>query len=161
MSKTWQVVPFQDEHLPRLIEITLEGFSGVSVDFLIEENFGIVEPGWEVRKAVDIRCAAKQEPQGIFVATTVDEVVGYVTVATSSEKRIGRIADLVVNKRYQRQGVGTSLIEFAISYIRNVGMCFAKIETLTANASGQAAYSKLGFTEVARQIHYVMPLDGE
>ena len=161
MSKPWQIVPFQAEHLPRLIEITLEGFRDVSVDFLIEENFGVVEPGWEVRKAADIRYAAEQEPQGIFVATVIAEVIGYVTVATSSQKRIGRIADLAVDNKYQRQGVGSSLIEYAISYIRDIGMGFAKIETLTTNKSGQVAYPKLGFVEVARQIHYVMPLNGE
>ena len=37
-------------------------------------------------------------------------------------------------------------------------MALAKIETPEQNARGQALYPKLGFQEVARQIHYVMPL---
>ena len=35
----------------------------------------------------------------------------------------------------------------------------AKIETLDQNPVGQALYPSLGFTEVARQIHYAMRLD--
>ena len=40
-------------------------------------------------------------------------------------------------------------------------MAMAKIETLAQNERGQALYPRCGFREVARQIHYVMPLDAE
>ena len=42
--------------------------------------------------------------------------------------------------------------------MRGQGMAMAKIETLAQNDSGQALYPRCGFREVARQIHYVMPL---
>ena len=35
----------------------------------------------------------------------------------------------------------------------------AKIETLATNDVGKHLYPKLGFREVARQVHYVMPLE--
>lgn len=165
-----EIVPFRPEYLPRIIEITLEGFQGVSVDFLVEEQFGEVDPGWQERKATDVRQAAQREPEGIFVAVTAageggssadsEEVVGYVTVLCSPEKSLGRIADLAVDKRYRRRGLGGALIEKALDYMRMRGLRLAKIETLTTNSAGQVAYPKLGFVEVARQIHYVMPLKG-
>ena len=152
------IAPFRPEHLERIIEITLEGFEGVSIDFWIEKEFGHIEPGWKERKAADVRLSAETEPEGIFVALDRDEVVGYVTVSTSESKSIGRIADLAVDSRYRRQGLGTALIERALEYIKERGMRLAKIETLAVNEAGQAAYPRLGFKEVARQVHYVMPI---
>jgi hypothetical protein len=40
-------------------------------------------------------------------------------------------------------------------------MTVAKIETLEQNPIGRRLYPALGFREVARQIHYAMPLVGE
>jgi hypothetical protein len=37
-------------------------------------------------------------------------------------------------------------------------MTIAKIETLEQNLIGRHLYPSLGFVEVARQIHYAMPL---
>lgn len=153
------IVPYQPAHLERMVEITLEGFRGVSIDYLLEQRFGPVTPGWEQRKAADVRRLAAIEPQGCFVAVNGALVVGYVTVETSQEKLIGRIADLAVDARCRRHGLGSRLIDQAIAYIKASGMRFAKIETLTTNESGQVVYPRMGFTEVARQIHYVMPLD--
>ena len=155
----YRIVPFRPEYLDRIVEITLEGFQGVSIDYWIEETFGFIEPGWRERKASDVRRAARTEPEGIFVALDGTEVIGYVTVETSREKSVGRIADLAVDARYRRQGIGTLLLERALRYIKESGVRLAKIETLANNEAGQAAYPKLGFVEVARQIHYVMPVE--
>lgn len=157
-ADTSEIVPYRPEYLPRMLEITIEGFRGVSIDYWIEQRFGPADPGWEERKAADIRRAVAIEPGGVFVAVEGSEAIGYVTVETSSEKRIGRIVDLAVDARYRRRGVGSRLIERALAYMRERRMQFAKIETLTTNEAGQAAYPSLGFVEVARQIHYVMPL---
>lgn len=137
------IVPFEPRHLERIVAITLEGFQGVSIDYRIEERFGFIEPGWRERKASDVRRAAEREPQGIFVALAGDEVVGYVTVETSHDKSIGRIADLAVDARFRRRGIGSLLLERALSYIKETGVRLAKIETLENNEAGQAAYPKL------------------
>jgi len=55
-------------------------------------------------------------------------------------------------------GVGTELIQHALDWMREQGLAMAKIETLVQNERGQALYPRFGFQEVARQIHYVMPL---
>lgn len=154
-----RIVQYQPSHLDRILAITAEGFRGVSIDYLIEEMYGYIEPGWEERKFSDIRRSVETEPEGVFVAEANGEVVGYITVTLSRTKRLGRIADLAVDARYRRQGVATRLLMHAVSYMREQGMHLAKIETLTNNAAGQAAYPKLGFKEVARQIHYIMKLD--
>lgn len=156
-----RIVPFEPSHLPRIVEITLEGFRGVSVDYLVEERFGEIEPGWRERKAADVRGAAAEQPEGIFVAMEDDEVIGYVTVLVSLEKSLGRIADLAVDARHRQRGLGSRLIDVALEYMRSRRLRLAKIETLTSNEAGQVAYPKRGFVEVARQIHYVMPLGSD
>jgi ribosomal protein S18 acetylase RimI-like enzyme len=153
-----QIVAYRPEHLSRILELTAEGFQGVSIDHLVEQRFGFIEPGWRERKLTDLRSAAEREPEGIFVAVKEGEVIGYITVSISRAKSLGRIADMVVDARFRRQGIGSKLIERALDYMREQGMRLAKIETLTNNEAGQAAYPKHGFVEVARQIHYVMPL---
>lgn len=154
-----EIIAYRPEHLPRILELTVEGFQDVSIDHLIEQRYGFVEPGWQERKLADVRGAAAREPEGVFVAVCGEEVVGYITVTISHEKLIGRMADMVVDTRYRRRGIGTRLLERGLQYIKDQGMRFAKIETLTNNEAGQAAYPKLGFVEIARQIHYVKPLE--
>ena len=60
-----------------------------------------------------------------------------------------------------RQGVGRRLIEHAVAHFRAAGMTIAKIETLEQNSIGQHLYPSVGFVEIARQIHYAMPLSAQ
>jgi ribosomal protein S18 acetylase RimI-like enzyme len=63
-----------------------------------------------------------------------------------------------VERKLRGQGVGRRLIEHALSHFRAAGMTVAKIETLEQNTIGRHLYPSVGFVEVARQIHYAMPL---
>ena len=59
---------------------------------------------------------------------------------------------------YQGKGLGRAMLGHAVAFFRRSGMEVAKIETLEQNPVGQALYPKLGFREVARQVHYAMRL---
>jgi ribosomal protein S18 acetylase RimI-like enzyme len=150
---------YEPKDLERILELTKEGFQGVSIDHQIEMQLGYVVPGWEERKCGDIRKLVQAEPQGVFVAVIGDNVVGYIIVASSAEKSLGRITDIVVDAQIRNQGLGRRLINHAIAYIKEQGLAFAKIETLDNNVVGQALYPQFGFKEIARQIHYVMRVD--
>ena len=58
------------------------------------------------------------------------------------------------------QGLGRRLIEHALERFRATGMAVAKIETLEQNTMGRWFSATLGFQEIARQIHFAMPLTG-
>jgi ribosomal protein S18 acetylase RimI-like enzyme len=153
--------PFREADLARLQEITVDSFEGVSIDRNIETQFGPVGGrDWAARKARAIEFDCSQQPDGIFVAEADGVVVGYVTTYLDELARIGRIPNLAVAATHREHGIATALIRHAIDWMRGRGMAMAKIETLEQNARGQSLYPKLGFTEVARQIHYVMPLSG-
>jgi ribosomal protein S18 acetylase RimI-like enzyme len=49
-------------------------------------------------------------------------------------------------------------MQAALDQFRQKGMELARIETLEQNEVGSSFYPKAGFVEVARQIHYAMPL---
>ena len=152
--------PYRSEDLPRVQQITVDSFEGVSIDRNIEAQFGpVAGKTWQERKARDVTTDCEVQPEGVFIAEAEDEVVGYVTTRLDRFTRIGRIPNLAIDPRYRGHGLGTELIEHAIAWMREQGMAMAKIETLVQNERGQALYPRFGFREVARQIHYVMPLD--
>ncbi|MGV3720641.1 MAG: GNAT family N-acetyltransferase [Actinomycetota bacterium] len=154
--------PFRADDLPRVQSITVASFEGVSIDRNIEAQFGeVAGKDWKQRKARDVTTDCEVQPEGVFVAEADGEVVGYVTTRLDRFTGIGRIPNLAVDDAQRGQGLGTRLIEHAIQWMREQGMAMAKIETLVQNERGQALYPRFGFQEVARQIHYVMPLTGD
>jgi ribosomal protein S18 acetylase RimI-like enzyme len=159
----YRIRPYQPEDLPRLQEITRQTFGGVSIDANMERLLGPFGSGdWRDRKVAAIAEDCAVQPDGVFAAVTDDgEIVGYVTTRLRPEASVGWIPNLAVAPEHQGEGLGRRLLEHALEFFRERGMAVAKIETLEQNPVGQALYPRLGFTEVARQIHYAMRLDPE
>jgi ribosomal protein S18 acetylase RimI-like enzyme len=153
--------PFREPDRPILRDLTVSGFEGVSIDHNIDERLGpIAGRTWQWRKARDLD--RDLDLLGAVLAVAQDEqtgvVTGYVTMQCDLETRIGWIHNLVVGAQSRGQGLGRRLIEHALAHFREAGMTVAKIETLEQNPIGQYLYPSVGFIEVARQIHYAMPL---
>lgn len=153
--------PFEASDLNRLMEITVEAFEPVSIDRNLEEQTGgpINGRDWRWRKAKHIEADARREPEGIFVAEQDGGIVGYITTWHDREAGVGNIPNLAVTAECRGQGAGRRLIEHALDHFRKLGLAYARIETLEQNPVGQALYPSLGFREIARQVHYGMPLD--
>ena len=152
--------PYRPDDLPALQEITAACFERVSVDRNIELMLGPVGGhDWRWRKARHIAAdVAGDNARGVLVAEIDGQVAGYVTCRTDPESRFGWIPNLAVRPELQGQGLGRQLLEAALDWLRQAGMEVARIETLEQNPIGPHLYPSLGFREVARQIHYVMPL---
>ncbi|HEY8506423.1 MAG TPA: GNAT family N-acetyltransferase [Gemmataceae bacterium] len=153
---------YRPEDLPSVLRLTVEGFDGVSIDRDIERDFGpVAGRTWAERKSREVALECEAHPEGVFVAEAGGEVIGYVTTRLDAFSGIGRIPNLAVAAARRRMGVGTALIRHALGWMRGRGMAMAKIETLAQNERGQRLYPRLGFREVSRQIHYVLPLTDE
>ena len=150
--------PATPADVEQLIAITGEVFAPVSIDAMIEKNLGKPASSWVEIKGSVIRREMQQNPQGCFVAQMEGQVVGYVTTVVNRMASRGVIANLAVTKKAQNRGLGRRLLEHAIEHFRKIGLAQAKIETLACNEAGQRLYPSLGFKELVRQIHYVMPL---
>ena len=139
--------------------ITTICFEGVSIDYGIEVKYGPIDgKDWRWRKVRHIDDDITANAEGIFVAVENSEVIGYVTSRVDHDSKIGWIPNLAVLPAYQQCGLGKALIETALTYMAEAGMLYARIETLAHNTVGQHFYPSIGFEEVARQIHYIMPL---
>jgi ribosomal protein S18 acetylase RimI-like enzyme len=153
--------PYRESDRPRVRELTVAAFEGVSIDHNIDRRLGpIAGRDWRWRKSRDVD--RDLDWFGAELAVAQDEesgaVVGYVTMQCDAETRIGWIHNLVVGAAARGQGLGRQLLEHALVHFRAAGMTVAKIETLEQNAVGRHLYPSIGFVEVARQIHYAMPL---
>jgi ribosomal protein S18 acetylase RimI-like enzyme len=153
--------PFREDDRPVLRDLTVAGFEGVSIDHNIDQRLGpIAGRGWRWRKARDLDLHL--DLLGAELAVAEDEqtgvVAGYVTMQCDAETRIGWIHNLVVGSHARGHGLGRRLIEHALAHFRAAGMTVAKIETLEQNSVGRHLYPSIGFIEVARQIHYALPL---
>ena len=156
--------PYREADRPAVRELTVSGFEGVSIDHGIDRELGpIVGRDWQWRKSRDID--RDIDVLGAELAVAEDDesgaVVGYVTMQCDADTRIGWIHNLAVAAGVRGGGLGRRLLEHALSHFRASGMAVAKIETLEQNPVGRHLYPSVGFVEVARQIHYAMPLTDE
>jgi ribosomal protein S18 acetylase RimI-like enzyme len=161
-SRAYSIRQYQTADLDTLKAITVICFEHVSIDANIERKFGqLGEHDWKWRKARHIDDDARIHPDGVFVAEHDGRVVGYITSRVDHESKIGWIPNLSVLPESQGQGLGRALMTHCLEYLRGAGMKLAKIETLMQNDIGSSFYPSVGFEEVARQIHYAMPLGSD
>ncbi len=80
------------------------------------------------------------EPEGSFVATCAEQVVG--TVTTCSFPSVTWIGMMLVDPAYRRQGIGTRLMCTALSWLDATGRTCIRLD---ATSLGAPVYRKLGF----------------
>ena len=142
-----------------IVSLTEHEFQRASIDARIETAIGGTP--WIRTKASVLRAEIDQNPEGCFAAVLNGKLAGYVTTVINQVASRGTIANLVVSSECQGMGIGRKLLQHALDHFRKLGLHQAKIETLADNEAGGHLYPSLGFHEVARQIHYVMPLKSE
>ena len=147
-----------DDDAEAVASITSQTFGQVSIDAAIEKAFGRGGASWTEIKCNAVCSELTANPDGCFVAEMDGQVVGYVTTIINEPASRGTISNLAVSPACQGRGVGRKLLDRAIEHFRELGLAQARIETLECNEVGRHLYPKLGFKEVVRQIHYVMPL---
>lgn len=157
---SYSIRPYQSDDLEAIKVITLSGFAGVSLDHALEDKLGgeLAGHDWRWRKARHIDDDVAVHAEGIFVAETEGEVVGYISTALDREAGKGRIPNLAVAVGARGEGIGRALIEHALDYFRKENLAYAVIETMESNPIGQTLYPASGFQEIARQVHYARRL---
>jgi len=153
------VRPFRPSDLEPLKEITALGFEGVSIDYAIQEHFGVIGgKDWKWRKARHIQEDVEANAPGIFVYEAGGRPVGYITTRIDAGSKIGWIPNIAIHPEHQGKGIGKALMQAALDYLRQSGMLYARIETLEHNKRGRTFYPSVGFKEIVRQIHYLARL---
>jgi ribosomal protein S18 acetylase RimI-like enzyme len=155
--------PYRQSDRDAVIALTVAAFDGVSIDHNLDLRLGpVAGRDWRWRKGRDVERDIDTPGSELAVAEYEDtgDVAGYVTLFMDHDSRIGWIRNLAVDAGLRGQGLGRRLLEHALDYFRANGMTVARIETLDQNPVGQHLYPSVGFQEIARQIHFAMPLEG-
>lgn len=102
---------------------------------------------WRVsqQKAVEDVCTA--EDTNVWVAIEADLTVGFIAVKVHADDSMGEIYMIAVDPDFQGQGIGTTLIEFALDWMKDAGMSIAMVETGgdPGHAPARHTYEKAGF----------------
>lgn len=88
---------------------------------------------------------------GLLVAERSSALVGYVITRVSLfpwPKRRGGITSIAVHPAYLRQGIGRTLMEAALEFLRLAGVRAIDLEVGVKNRAAMALYRSLGFAEV-------------
>jgi GNAT superfamily N-acetyltransferase len=146
-----QIEPYQAHQLDAVIRLSLRAWAPVFdsiqkvMDLEVYREF--YPDDWRVsqQKAVEDVCAA--EDTNVWVATDAGSTVGFVAVKLDSESSMGEIYMIAVDPNFQGQGIGSTLMEFALLWMKDAGMSIAMVETGgdPGHAPARRTYEKLGF----------------
>ncbi|BAY73957.1 GCN5-related N-acetyltransferase [Nostoc linckia NIES-25] len=146
-----QIEPYEDSHLDAIKSLSIRAWTPVfdslqeAMDLDVYCSF--YPDGWRVSQlhAVEGVCAAADTK--VWVAIDSGSILGFVAVKLHFESSMGEIYMVAVDPDYQRRGVGTALMEFALDWMKVAGMSVAMVETGgdPGHAPARCTYEKLGF----------------
>ena len=104
---------YHPDDLEVIKRITVEAFSGVSIDEAAELVYGTINGhDWKWRKARHIDADVARDVEGILVVESADgEVVGYITTWQDVDGGIGYIPNLAFVPEWRGRGLGRLLIQ--------------------------------------------------
>jgi len=104
----------------------------------------------------------KKEPDGLLVATSGDEVVGFAVSFKDAlgpnyvmKAKVGHIQVVHTKRSRRRKGVATRLMEAALDYLRMSGCALVLAETGEENAGSSVLLRKLGFKERGNLVNFM------
>jgi ribosomal protein S18 acetylase RimI-like enzyme len=155
-----RIQPYDAEQLDAVICLSLRAWEPAfdSIQKAMNADvYGVFYPDhWRVsqQKSVEDVCAA--EDINVWVAisternsqgTNTDSTVGFVAVKLHLEDSMGEIYMVAVDPDYQGRGIGRTLTEFALDWMKDAGMSIAMVETGgdLGHAPARHTYEKVGF----------------
>ena len=123
--------------------------SGVRLDpatLLSPEINDALQPDWRAKQQSDVAEILSGPTSNVWVADVDAKVVGFVAVRIHDDRRIGEIDMLAVDPPHQGTGIGTSLTNFALEWIKASGVSVAVVETGAdpGHAPARRTYEKAG-----------------
>lgn len=102
---------------------------------------------WRISQQKAVEDVCSDENTNVWVAIDNDSTIGFVAVKLQPEESMGEIYMVAVDPDFQRQGIGSALIEFALNWMKNAGMSIAMVETAgdSGHAPARHTYEKAGF----------------
>lgn len=122
-----------------------------------QQVYPLLFPDWQAAQGSAIEAVCTAPEIDAWVAVVDDRPVGFVAVRYVDEDaaRAGEIEMVAVAPRYQRVGIGASLVERAVAEITAAGVPLAVVGTSgdPGHAPARAMYEELGFNAF-RHVRY-------
>ena len=146
-----QIKPYASHYNDAIVCLALRAWTPVfdSIQNVMDTDVyeAFYPNGWRVsqQKAVEDVCTT--EDTNVWVALDADSIVGFVAVKLHSDDNMGEIYMVAVEPDFQGRGIGSSLIEFALTRIKDAGMSIAMVDTGgdDGHAPARRTYEKMGF----------------
>lgn len=134
----------------QLVELSLRAWAPVFA--ALEETMGSelflrLRGDWRRSQADEVRAALADDATNAWVAELDGQVIGFAAARRHGDAELGEIWMLAVDPDWQRAGVGTSLTETALRWLRASGCKVAMVETGgdPGHAAARRVYAGIGF----------------
>jgi ribosomal protein S18 acetylase RimI-like enzyme len=126
-----QIEAYTSHHLEAIVRISLQAWAPVfevSQSILGADGYQALYPyEWSVRQRKSVEDACAAQDTNVWVAIDEGSTVGFVALKLHSEDSTGEICLIAVDLDFQGRGIGTALIEFALTQMKDAGMSYAGI----------------------------------
>jgi GNAT superfamily N-acetyltransferase len=154
-----RIEPYNAHHLDEVIRLSLRAWTPVFDSIQQAMNAEVYQAfypdRWQVSQQQAVVDVCSAENANVWVARVYDRAedndaastVGFVAVKLHSEDSMGEIYMVAVDPDFQGRGIGTALIEFALGWMKEVGMSVAMVETGgdPGHEKARHTYEKAGF----------------
>jgi ribosomal protein S18 acetylase RimI-like enzyme len=146
-----QIEPYNLQHLDAVVDLSLRAWTPVFDSIQKAMNTDVYRSfypdSWRVSQQKAVEDVCNDEDTNVWVAIEAGVSVGFVAVKIHSENSMGEIYMVAVDPDFQGRGIGTTLTEFALNWMKNIGMTIAMVETGgdPGHAPARHTYEKVGF----------------
>lgn len=158
-----KIAPYDCKQLDAVIRLSLRAwepvFESLQQAMSAEVYQAFYPEHWRVSQQKAVEEVCRSEGTHVWVATEAETTVGFIAVNLNPEDAMGEIYMVAVDPDYQGRGIGSGLIEFALTWMKDAGMAMAMVETGgdPCHAPARHTYEKAGF-ELLPIARYFKPL---
>lgn len=146
-----QIEQYNLDHLDAVVNLSLRAWTPVFDSIHKAMNTDVYRAfypdSWRVSQQKAVEDVCNDEDTHVWVAIEAGAPVGFVAVKLHSEDSMGEIYMVAVDPDFQGRGIGTTLTEFALNWMKDNGMSIAMVETGgdPGHAPARRTYEKVGF----------------
>lgn len=157
------VRPFKPDDIEAVVEIANLSWQHIYAshrEIFGDELYDTLFPEDQERKGNQVRSTCEREPEQVWICELDGKVVGFINWFIDDNKKIGEIGNNGVHPDFVGKGLGSLMYKSVLEHFREIGMCYAKVNTGLddAHAPARRAYERMGFNIRQEFVNYYMHL---
>ena len=156
--------PYEAGDLDAVVGLSLRAWEPVfaSIESAMDAAvYRELHPDWRRQQQIAVAAVCTETDAHVWIAVVEETPAGFVACKRQTEQ-LGEISMIAVDPAFQRRGIATALIQFAIGWMRDKGISVAMLETGgdPGHAAARRTYEACGFRplSVARYFKKLEPI---